>query len=109
MTSLRSGVKIGFMKKKLKDLGWGTKKKKGLVLTGNLKWSNGATYRGALKSIKNKIPHGDGVYFFPENEQWYEKEGIKLHRGKSYFGKFKNGDFHGQGRFYCGGEYNYKG
>ena len=29
--------------------------------------------------------------------------------GAEYFGKFKNGDFHGQGRFYCAGEYNYKG
>ena len=40
---------------KIKDLGFGTKLKKGLVLTGKLSWPNGATYRGALKSQKKQI------------------------------------------------------
>ena len=75
---------------KLIDKGFGTKKKKGLVLTGTLSWPDGSNYRGALKSEKEKIPHGEGVYFFPEDEQWYEEEGVKMHRLKSYFGEFKN-------------------
>ena len=52
------------VKIKLIDNGFGTKKKKGLVLTGTLSWPDGSNYRGALKSEKEKIPHGEGVYFF---------------------------------------------
>ena len=98
-------------KKKLIDKGFGTKKKKGLILTGTLSWPDGSNYRGAIKSEKEKVPHGEGVYFFPEDEQWYEEEGVKMHRLKSYFGEFKNGKFHGQGRFKCAGKdaYDYEG
>ena len=98
-------------KNKLKDSGFGTKKKKGLILTGELSWPDGSNYKGALKSEKEKIPHGEGVYSFPDDEQWYEEEGVKLWRGKTYFGEFKNGKFNGQGRFKCGGTeaYNYEG
>ena len=49
-------------KNKLKDSGFGTKKKKGLVLTGELSWPDGSTYKGALKSEKKQIPHGEGRY-----------------------------------------------
>lgn len=94
---------------KLLDKGFGTKMKKGLVLTGNLKWSNGATYRGALKSLKNIIPHGSGVYFFPESEQWTTIKGIRVHKIKSYVGEFKNGKFHGKGTFRSLNDYQYKG
>jgi Uncharacterized protein conserved in bacteria len=96
-------------KEKLKDLGYGTKKKKGLVLTGNLTWANGATYKGALKSLKNKIPHGAGVYFFPESEQWTEVGGTKVYKLKSYTGEFKNGVFNGKGTFRSFNDYVYKG
>ena len=75
-------------KNKLKDSGFGTKKKKGLILTGKLSWPDGSNYRGALKSEKEKIPHGEGAYSFSDDEQWYEEEGVKLWRGKTYFGEF---------------------
>ena len=101
------------MKKiKLIDKGFGTKIKKGLVLTGNLNWDNGATYKGALKSQKQQIPHGYGIYFFPESEQWLslgDKKKTKLHKVKSYVGKFKDGHFHGKGNFKSVGDYEYKG
>ena len=45
-------------KPKIRDLGWGTKLKKGLVLRGDLKFSTGARYSGALKSYNKQIPHG---------------------------------------------------
>jgi len=101
------------MKKiKLIDKGFGTKIKKGLVLTGNLNWDNGATYKGALKSQKQQIPHGYGIYFFPESEQWLslgDKKKTKLHKVKSYVGDFKDGHFHGKGNFKSVGDYKYKG
>jgi hypothetical protein len=94
---------------KLTDFGYGIKLKKGLILRGTLTWENGAKYTGALKSLKKQIPHGYGVYFFPKNQQWQIINGHKLHRLKSYSGEFKNGNFHGKGTFYSGGEYTYKG
>ena len=101
------------MKKiKLIDKGFGTKIKKGLVLTGNLNWDNGATYKGALKSQKQQIPHGHGIYFFPESEQWLslgDKKKTKLHKVKSYVGDFKDGYFHGKGNFKSVGDYEYNG
>ena len=99
----------GFMKK-LKDLGFGIKMKKGLVLTGTLNWDNGASYKGALKSKKKQIPHGYGIYFFPKAEQWIiMQDGTKVHKLKSYTGQFKNGKFHGKGTFRSVGDYMYKG
>jgi hypothetical protein len=93
----------------LTDYGYGTKPKKGLILRGTLTWENGASYKGALKSIKKQIPHGYGVYFFPKNEQWATVKGLKVHKIKSYIGEFKNGNFHGKGTFRSVGDYNYKG
>ena len=49
-------------KPKIRDLGWGTKLKKGLVLRGDLKFSTGARYSGALKSYNKQIPHGYGIF-----------------------------------------------
>jgi len=99
------------MKKKIKlvDKGFGTKIKKGLVLTGNLNWDNGATYKGALKSQKQQIPHGYGIYFFPEHGQMRNVLGIDLAIIKYYSGNFKNALFHGKGKFKSTGEYEYSG
>jgi len=47
-------------KSKIVNKGFGTKPKKGLVLTGTLTYPKGDTYDGALKSEKNPIPHGHG-------------------------------------------------
>ena len=110
MTSLKSGVKLTLMKKpKIKNLGWGTKMKKGLVLRGDLSFGDGTKYSGALKSYKKQIPHGYGIYFFPKHGEMYKEEGIELARIKYYSGNFRNGKFHGQGSFSGTGEYKYKG
>ena len=79
----------------MQDLGFGTKMKKGLVLRGNLSFGNGAKYSGALKSYKNQIPHGYGIYFFPEHGQMKKIDGIELAIIKYYSGNFKNEKFHG--------------
>ena len=104
------GLKWVMKKKpKMQDLGFGTKMKKGLVLRGNLSFGNGAKYSGALKSYKNQIPHGYGIYFFPEHGQMKKIDGIELAIIKYYSGNFKNAKFHGQGSFIGTGEYEYKG
>ena len=82
------------MKKKtqLQDFGYGTKPKKGLVLRGDVSYDNGAKYSGALKSVNKRIPHGYGLYFFPEHGQMKKFDGnitqmakfIKMERSALY-------------------------
>ena len=99
------------MKKKtqLQDFGYGTKPKKGLVLRGDVSYDNGAKYSGALKSVNKQIPHGYGLYFFPEHGQMKKFDGIELAVIKYYSGNFKNGLFHGKGTFRGTGDYEYIG
>ena len=76
MTSLIDMVNFDMKSKpKIQDLGYGTKPKKGLVLRGDLKFGNGARYSGALKSYFKQIPHGYGIYFFPEHGQMKKIDG----------------------------------
>jgi len=110
MTSLIDMVNFDMKSKpKIQDLGYGTKPKKGLVLRGDLKFGNGARYSGALKSYFKQIPHGYGIYFFPEHGQMKKIDGIDLAVIKYYSGNFKNGKFHGKGTFRGTGEYEYIG
>ena len=69
--------------KDLIDGGYGLKKKKGLVLTSDVKYSDGSTYKGAIKSLKEPIPHGYGYFEYSD--------------GKTYLGEWKNDEYHGQG------------
>ena len=96
-------------KPKIQDLGWGTKLKKGLVLRGDLNFGNGAKYSGALKSYSKQIPHGYGIYFFPENGKMEKIDGVDVAIIKYYSGNFKNGKKEGKGKFFFTGQYSYEG
>ena len=96
-------------KNEIKDLGWGTKPKKGLVLRGDLEFQNGAKYSGALKSPKKQIPHGYGIFFFPEHGKTETIDGLGIPTIKYYSGNFKNGKKEGGGKFFFNGHYSYSG
>ena len=96
-------------KPKIQDLGWGTKLKKGLVLRGDLNFGNGAKYSGALKSYFKQIPHGYGIYFFPEHGKMEKIDGVDVAIIKYYSGNFKNGKKEGKGKFFFTGQYSYEG
>ena len=94
---------------KIRDLGWGTKLKKGLVLRGDLSFKDGAKYSGALKSYKKQVPHGYGIFFYAEHGKKITYDGIELVTIKYYSGNFKNGKKEGKGKFICTGQYTYEG
>ena len=73
-----------------------------VVLRANdMKFSNGASYSGAIKDVFDSRPHGFGIYFYPDHLD----EGIGDHL---YRGNFKDAKFHGHGE-YVSKDYNYKG
>ena len=71
-----------------------------VVLRGDLKFQDGSTYSGALKSYKKQIPHGYGIFFFPEHGKTETIDGLDIPTIKYYSGNFKNGKKEGGGKFF---------
>ena len=85
---------------------------KDLVLRANLRYPDGRIYKGAIKSVKQQIPHGHGFMCLNRTDVEVESKtfGKKLTDNPwDYIGEFKDGVFHGKGEYKCKGNYSYKG
>ena len=83
-----------------------------LVIRGELKYSDGRIYKGAIKSADQQIPHGHGFMYLNETDIDVDSAtfGKKLTDNPwDYSGEFKDGVFDGQGEYVCEGNYSYKG
>ena len=78
-----------------------TKSNDVVLRANNMKFSNGASYSGAIKDVLDSRPHGHGIYFYPDHLD----EGVGDHY---YRGNFNNSKFHGHGE-YVSKQYSYKG
>jgi len=83
-----------------------------LVIRATLNYPDGRTYKGAIKSAEQQIPHGHGYMYLSATDINFESTtfGKKLTDNPwDYVGEFKNGVFDGQGEYNCEGNYSYKG
>ena len=83
-----------------------------LIIRATLNYPDGRTYKGAIKSAEQQIPHGHGYMYLSANDINFESKtfGKKLTDNPwDYVGEFKNGVFDGQGEYKCEGNYSYKG
>ena len=83
-----------------------------LIIRATLNYLDGRTYKGAIKSAEQQIPHGHGYMYLSANDINFESRtfGKKLTDNPwDYVGEFKEGVFDGQGEFECKGSYSYKG
>ena len=83
-----------------------------LVLRAELKYDDGRIYKGAIKSVEQQVPHGDGFMYLSSSDHDPESisHGKKLTDNPwDYVGEFKNGVFDGKGEYTCDGNYSYKG
>ena len=83
-----------------------------LIIRGELKYSDGRIYKGAIKSADQQIPHGHGFMCLNRTDIDVESKtfGKKLTDNPwDYVGEFKDGVFDGQGEYQCKGSYSYKG
>ena len=69
-----------------------------LVIRATLNYPDGRTYKGAIKSAEQQIPHGDGFMYLKNDKLDWD-----------YVGEFKDGVFDGEGEFVSKGYYSYKG
>ena len=54
------------------------------MLEGRFQWYGGSSYNGQFKS---NLPNGEGTYDWGKGD------------GRKYFGKFRDGKFHGEGKY----------
>tara|TARA_B100000989_G_scaffold196080_1_gene148079 strand:- start:310 stop:1110 length:801 start_codon:yes stop_codon:yes gene_type:complete len=83
-----------------------------LIIRATLNYPDGRTYKGAIKSAEQQIPHGHGYMYLSATDINFESKtfGKKLTDNPwDYVGEFKNGVFDGQGEYKCEGNYSYKG
>ena len=83
-----------------------------LIIRATLNYPDGRTYKGAIKSAEQQIPHGHGYMCLSATDINFESKtfGKKLTDNPwDYVGEFKNGVFDGQGEYKCEGNYSYKG
>ncbi len=83
-----------------------------LVIRATLNYPDGRTYKGAIKSAEQQIPHGHGYMYLSATDINIESKtfGKKLTDNPwEYIGEFKDGVFDGQGEYKCEGNYSYKG
>ena len=83
-----------------------------LVIRAELNYPDGRTYKGAIKSAEQQIPHGHGYMYLSSVDLNIDS---KTFRKKltdnpwAYVGEFKDGVYDGQGEYKCEGNYSYKG
>ena len=83
-----------------------------LIIRATQNYPDGRTYKGAIKSAEQQIPHGHGYMYLSATDINFESKtfGKKLTDNPwDYVGEFKEGVFDGQGEFECKGSYSYKG
>ena len=83
-----------------------------LVIRAELNYPDGRTYKGAIKSAEQQIPHGHGYMYLSSidlniNSKTFRKK--LTDNPWDYVGEFKDGVFEGQGEYKCEGNYSYKG
>ena len=100
-----------------------TKSNDVVLRVNNMKFTNGASYSGAIKDVFDSRPHGHGIYFYPDhlnksvgnhyyrgnfNNSKFHGHGEYVSKQYTYKGEFKNQKFHGKGEYSRDG-YSYKG
>ena len=83
-----------------------------LVIRAELSYPDGRTYKGAIKSAQEQIPHGHGYMYLSRYDLNIESKTFRKKLTDNpwdYVGEFKDGVFDGQGEYECEGNYSYKG
>ena len=83
-----------------------------LVIRAELNYPDGRTYKGAIKSAEQQIPHGHGYMYLSSVDLNIDSKTFRKKLTDNpwdYVGEFKDGVFDGQGEYKCEGNYSYKG
>ena len=83
-----------------------------LVIRAELNYPDGRTYKGAIKSAEQQIPHGHGYMYLSSVDLNFDSKTFRKKLTDNpwdYVGEFKDGVFDGQGEYKCEGNYSYKG